>query len=1647
MNTNAAKRAQQIASRQVALRRRLLPILLGTCFGTALANPFGPQVVNGQASFLNQGNVLTVTNTPGTILNWQSFSINPGELTRFLQQNANSAVLNRITGQDPSQILGALQSNGRVFLVNPNGILFGQGAQVDVNGLVASTLNISNEDFLNGRMLFKAGDKAGNLKNEGTIATPSGGQVFLIAPNVENSGIITSPKGDVMLAAGHTVQLVDSLNPDVRVVLSAPESEALNLGQVIAQGGRTGIYGALVKQRGVINADSAVVGENGKVVLKASRDTLVEAGSRTSAKGAGKGGEIQVLGERVGLTGDAVIDASGQQGGGTVLVGGDYQGKNSGVQNAKRTYVGKDVQIKADATENGDGGKVIVWSDEVTRNYGSISARGGANGGDGGFVESSGKQMLEHRGRVDVSAPIGKGGTLLLDPAVITLVGGSGDGDGTSPDGTNTFAGAGTTGTVNFADPDLTSAGVSNIYQSELEGLAPGTNIVLESTDHITATGTFSNLVTLPNNSNLTMRTRNASTDGSGTIGINLVSSTDSVNLEFKTQGTGTITMQTGTGTSPQAANINVGKLTTNGGSVALSASGNIVVRAITTTDPSSNGGNISVTSGDFMTLGGAQINASAGDGIAGDITLNSGGDINVSNTTTITANHLKMTSVGGIHGSSVADYANINANFLNAKSTNSGSIKISNTGTNLIIYDGGVASADGVNAADGIIDIKNGASFGISVQAPVVAQGASIAMAADNGIDVAAAGPITSNGGNVTLTVSGANGINLAAGAQIASGGGMVTLTSNVINLSGSLIDASSGNVQIKPFNAAKNIDIGGAAVDGANLALSQADLAAVKTSGTLKIGDVFAVPTGAVSVVGTLDLTTPGNLTGPFEIYTSSGAVSVNAAMTVPKDLTITSGSGSIATTAPGSITAGSANTLVLKTAALSIGASIAADDIEFSTDSLTLGASAAITGSIVGISSKTAGLPITVGATCGAGCLSVTDLWKINSPVIAIGPNSAGVPYSGNLTVAGITATASSAITDRHANTTTIGLFSTGNVTQTGPIDVANLAVVAGGSVNLATSTNHVSQLAGESIGAFSFKNDQSFVIGDISGSGPTFSYSISGLTTSNSSIALTLAGNATDVMDLSAVVDAGTGTVTLDSTGSVYGSAFSPDIIAGNVSVTAAGTGGIDGAGGLHIQAPLISKLDTAAGSVDVLGFSALTVGALTPTAMTAVSAPSGSVTITTSGALPLTINGDVSAGGNINLIAGSASSSFTGNVLTINRPVTSSSGVITLGANSVGGTSVPTGPNVSLQTPGSSVPPPPPPTLDQCVSNPTLAGCTDVLPTLATCTTAPTTAGCTAVLPTVDACVANPTQAGCTAVLPTLSTCTTAPTTAGCTAVLPSISTCTTAPETAGCTAVLPTLSSCTANPTQPGCTVVLPTLSTCTAAPATAGCTAVLPTLSSCTTNPTQPGCTVVLPPLSACITSPSTAGCTAVLPTLSSCTINPAQDGCSVVLPTLSSCTALPNQPGCSAVLPALSTCTAAPTTAGCTVVLPTLAQCSAAPTLEGCSVVIPTASKCVLNPSAPECVVVLPVTDPGTGTGSTSSPPNIITETVIDNTNIVLTTIALITSNQMLPGSGSSSGGGSGSEGKKIDKKTLSSTDDSGAKKNEPVRKMYCN
>jgi filamentous hemagglutinin family protein len=412
---------------------KALACMVAACFAAdvAWANPVNPTVVNGQASFNSSGKSLTITNSPGSIINWQGFSIGVGEITSFVQQSASSAVLNRVTGIDPSIILGTLQSNGRVFLINPNGILFGAGSRIDVAGLVASTLNLSDQDFLSGKLNFTATAGAGSLINQGAITTPTGGQVYLIAPDVKNSGIITSPQGQVVLAAGHSVELVDAGTPDLQVEVTAPDTKAINLGQIIADSGQIGIYAGLIKNNGTLQANTVVAGQNGQILLVASNSTTLGATSKITATGqqAGTtGGTVEVTGNAVTLDGGSTIDVSGQSGGGTILVGGGEHGADPNVPNAQFTTVDSGASLIADATNSGNGGEVIVWSDNTTQFDGSISARGGPNGGNGGFAEVSGEQNLYLTGHADLSAANGKFGTLLLDPGTVIIEHGGGEG-------------------------------------------------------------------------------------------------------------------------------------------------------------------------------------------------------------------------------------------------------------------------------------------------------------------------------------------------------------------------------------------------------------------------------------------------------------------------------------------------------------------------------------------------------------------------------------------------------------------------------------------------------------------------------------------------------------------------------------------------------------------------------------------------------------------------------------------------------------------------------------------------------------------------------------------------------------------------------------------------------------------------------------------------------------------------------------------------------------------------------------------------------------------------------------------------------------------------------------------------------------------
>jgi filamentous hemagglutinin family protein len=153
-------------------------------------------VVHGSVGISGLGtSALSIINQAGgnAVINWNGFSIGVNELTRF-QQFANLAVLNRVTGNELSSILGALQSDGRVFLINPNGIVFGANARIDTAGLVASSLGLSDQDFLANRLRFTEVPGAGAVVNNGVIQTAAGGRVYLVAPTVENNGLIQSPQ-------------------------------------------------------------------------------------------------------------------------------------------------------------------------------------------------------------------------------------------------------------------------------------------------------------------------------------------------------------------------------------------------------------------------------------------------------------------------------------------------------------------------------------------------------------------------------------------------------------------------------------------------------------------------------------------------------------------------------------------------------------------------------------------------------------------------------------------------------------------------------------------------------------------------------------------------------------------------------------------------------------------------------------------------------------------------------------------------------------------------------------------------------------------------------------------------------------------------------------------------------------------------------------------------------------------------------------------------------------------------------------------------------------------------------------------------------------------------------------------------------------
>lgn len=920
----AREKSKMNARSQFAVRT--LVAAISACFaGGAFTAPQAPTVVAGQARFQQAGNTLTITNTPGTIINWQSFSINRDEVVRFLQQNASSQVLNRVTGIDPSVILGQLQSNGRVLLINPNGVLFGKGAQIDVAGLLVSTLQLKDADFLAGRYKFNDTPGAGSIENQGTIRTQSGGHVVLIAPKVENSGLIQSSEGNILLAAGRSVTLADPDKPAIQVEVTNRDNTAVNLGTLIAK--NVTLYGGIIKNSGLIQATTAVVGENGKIRLQAKYDventgTLQANGTQggdiliqasegiarvqgtVEARGilatvtpettpktesTGKGGRIEILAPEIVV--DGVVDASGTTGGGAILIGGQYQGGNAPVptdwsanpalqraslsldnpyatspsvtatatgsgdtapasgttdQNsplipnrnlptARTTTSGANARIRADGLEEGDGGVVVVWSDETTHVAGLITARGGQHSGNGGLIETSGKLDLSIDIPADASAAAGRAGLWLLDPNNVQITSAdaniTGNPDFTTTNNTATISAATIQTALNAGTNVTISTGTAgtnsqsgDILVSSAISVSPATTTKLTLQAHNNITFSAGATASGPGALNLEL-IPDSDASGAGKAIINSTLSLNGGALSVLGSGTvdligSTINASTVTATT---ANFSSGSNTLNAASTftnvnasggAQTGSGALIAANVTMTSGSLGGsGGITITNnldwqaGTFygptvLSAGATATLSTTGSKVLGANFTNDGTLTINSGRIQINSGFTLQNSLGGTINLNSSDSAPISFGTGNATFSNLGILNQLATGTHEINLSLGSYNNSGtVNVHTGTLSLRNS---GTDSGNYVLSAGASLA--SGSGATRTFSGSITGSG---TFSVTGGTAT-IGTGAVISSG---VALSSGTLNIaSGAAQTISTLSLSGGTLNATDTLTVSGA-------------------------------------------------------------------------------------------------------------------------------------------------------------------------------------------------------------------------------------------------------------------------------------------------------------------------------------------------------------------------------------------------------------------------------------------------------------------------------------------------------------------------------------------------------------------------------------------------------------------------------------------------------------------------------------------------------------------------------------------------------------------------------------------------------------------------------------------------------------------
>ena len=532
------------------------------------ALPTGGVVASGAASFDYAGNTLTIQqNTNNVVIDWNSFDIGVDAITQFLQGNSNATAVNRIHDAKPSQILGQLRADGRVVLLNSNGVLFGRNASVDVSGLVASTGKIDAEAFMrDGSVRLFDINTGGAVQNDGLITIHNAGLAAFVAPSVINNGVIQARLGKIALAAGGNTATVDLYGDGlVEMALGEDASRALidNTGTLKADGGVIAVTakGArdvvdnVVNMGGIVEANSVGV-KNGKIIL------------------GGTNADIRVSGTVSATGGDGQID----------------------VRSDRNIDVTSDAVLTADAGEQGNGGIIELIAQRSLAFLGTIYARGGTRDGNGGFVDTSGLESVNIDGKVDASAANGKGGTWLIDPRDLWV------GSYLSYGNVNLFT---SRANINSVISSLNSG--TNVTLTTVGGTGFGDgDIIIDGTINKTAGG----------NATLTL---NAVGDILFNSGNGISSSAGALSLAFNAGGDITVnrTLNTNGGNINFTANDDIWierNITTSGGAMTFAANDTFFVE--TGDSVNSNGGAISVYA-DVFDLDGT-INA----GTAGTITI-----------------------------------------------------------------------------------------------------------------------------------------------------------------------------------------------------------------------------------------------------------------------------------------------------------------------------------------------------------------------------------------------------------------------------------------------------------------------------------------------------------------------------------------------------------------------------------------------------------------------------------------------------------------------------------------------------------------------------------------------------------------------------------------------------------------------------------------------------------------------------------------------------------------------------------------------------------------------------------------------------------------------------------------------------------------